>query len=51
MLPKNIADTVPENQFSETHETLSSTELVPPKSIQERMRRDPEFRFHMEEHL
>jgi hypothetical protein len=49
MLPNEIDKTIPENQ-EQSHETLSDIEKVPPRSFQERMRRDPEFRFYVEEH-
>lgn len=50
MLPQEQKDPVPEHPFQERHETLSSIEHTPAKSFQDRMRRDPEFRFYIEEH-
>ena len=50
MLPRETADTIPENPFTEQHETISSIEKTPARSFHGRMRRDPEFRFNVEEH-
>ena len=50
MLPRETADTIPENTFTEQHETISSIEKTPTRSFHDRMRRDPYFRDWVEGH-
>lgn len=50
MMPPETNNTTPEHPFEDKHDTLTSEELTPSKSFHQRMQRNPDFMFYVEEH-